>query len=445
MNGFASLLLSYLLNSLWQVPLLMAAAWVAARLVRPEGPAAEHRVWACALVLECVVPAGSLLPWERVQIAWPWHAQAAVIADGQVSVEMGAGAGFAAWRLSPGIAETLLVLYVAVMAYFAIRFAWHFMRLSELVDSARPVVARGDAALTWAQWLRRFEMEGIGIGASKKVFAPVTIGWKKKRVLLPEGFAESAAMSEVNAAMAHELAHIRRNDFAKNLGYEIVSLAVSYHPAYWFTRQRVTETREMVCDAMAAEDAGGQEYVQSLLRLAALMLTGGPTRVPHAVGIFDANTLERRLMKLMEKKRVMGRMRWCLSLSGCLLIGLATATAAVGLGMGVGQKDSAESKALSKSVPAMVPAGKMAGNIITKVSPVYPPDAKKAHIQGTVLLKAVIGKEGRVEHLEAVSGPKELQSASLDAVRQWVYKPYLLNGNPVEVATTINVIYSLQK
>jgi TonB family protein len=87
----------------------------------------------------------------------------------------------------------------------------------------------------------------------------------------------------------------------------------------------------------------------------------------------------------------------------------------------------------------------MAGNIISKVNPVYPPDAKKAHIQGKVLLNAVIGKEGHVEHLEVVSGPKELQSPSLDAVRQWVYKPYLVDGNPVEVETTISVIYSLQK
>ncbi len=444
MSGFRSLLLLYLLNSLWQVPLLMAAAWVAARLVRPAGPAAEHRVWVGALLLESVVPAASLLPWERMQIAWPWHAQVAAIGDGQVSVEMGAGAGFAAWQLPPRIAAVLVILYVAVVVYLAIRFVWHLVRLRGMIRSARPVVC-GDAATSCSEWMTRFEMEGIVVGASESIFAPVTMGAKRKRVLLPRGFAEQAAGTELDAALAHEFAHIRRNDYAKNLAYEVVSLAVNYHPAFWFTRQRVTETREMVCDEMAAEGAGSQEYAQSLLRLAALVLQGGPVRVPHAVGIFDANTLERRLMKLTEKKEVMGRVRWCLSMGACVVIGVATATSAVGLGIGVGQESSADSKALSKSVPATVSAEKMAGNLISKVSPVYPPDAKKARIQGKVLLKAVIGKDGHVEHLDVVSGPSELQQSSVDAVRQWVYKPYLLNGDPIEVETTISVIYTLKK
>ena len=85
----------------------------------------------------------------------------------------------------------------------------------------------------------------------------------------------------------------------------------------------------------------------------------------------------------------------------------------------------------------------MAQNILTKAVPVYPPAAKKARIQGTVVLDAVIGKDGNVENLRVLSGPQELQQSSLDAVRQWTYKPYLLNGDPVEVKTTVNVVYTL--
>src|ERR1700727_1438289 len=102
--SFGSLLLLYLLNSMWQAPLLMMAAGVAARLVRPASPAAGHRGGVGVLVLQSGLPAASLLPWERMQIAWPWHAQVAAIVDGQVSVEMGAGAGFAAWQLPPVMA-----------------------------------------------------------------------------------------------------------------------------------------------------------------------------------------------------------------------------------------------------------------------------------------------------------------------------------------------------
>jgi TonB family protein len=86
----------------------------------------------------------------------------------------------------------------------------------------------------------------------------------------------------------------------------------------------------------------------------------------------------------------------------------------------------------------------MSGNILTKVPPVYPPAAKKAKIQGTVVLSVVIGEDGNIKNLQVVSGPNELQQSSIDAVRQWLYKPFLLNGNPVEVKTTVNIIYSLQ-
>jgi protein TonB len=82
---------------------------------------------------------------------------------------------------------------------------------------------------------------------------------------------------------------------------------------------------------------------------------------------------------------------------------------------------------------------------VNKVLPVYPADAKKARIQGTVVLQAVVGKDGNVENLRVLSGPSQLQQSALDAVRQWTYKPYLLNGDPIEVKTTVNVNYSLGK
>ena len=85
----------------------------------------------------------------------------------------------------------------------------------------------------------------------------------------------------------------------------------------------------------------------------------------------------------------------------------------------------------------------MAAQLLTKTVPKYPDDAKKARIQGKVLLNAEIGKDGTVEKLDVVSGPSELQQSSLDAVRQWTYKPFLLNGEPVNVKTTVTVIYTL--
>ena len=84
-------------------------------------------------------------------------------------------------------------------------------------------------------------------------------------------------------------------------------------------------------------------------------------------------------------------------------------------------------------------------NLIEKVVPVYPPDAKAARVQGTVRFTATIGKDGRVEDLQLVSGHPLLAAAASDAVKQWVYKPTLLNGNPVEVVTQIDVNFTLSQ
>ncbi len=85
----------------------------------------------------------------------------------------------------------------------------------------------------------------------------------------------------------------------------------------------------------------------------------------------------------------------------------------------------------------------MAGNILTKVSPVYPPEARAQGVSGTVVLHAIIGRDGTIQELSVVAGNELLQKAALDAVRQWTYRPYLLNGNPVAVDTVINVNFNL--
>jgi protein TonB len=79
------------------------------------------------------------------------------------------------------------------------------------------------------------------------------------------------------------------------------------------------------------------------------------------------------------------------------------------------------------------------------VKPVYPPEARASGIEGTVRLHAIIAKDGSILQLEVISGHPLLIQAALDAVRQWKYEPTLLNGQPVEVDTTIDVLFQLNK
>ncbi len=90
-----------------------------------------------------------------------------------------------------------------------------------------------------------------------------------------------------------------------------------------------------------------------------------------------------------------------------------------------------------------VSSGVTEGLLIHKVMPEYPAQAKAAHMQGTVVLAATIGKDGVIKDLKLVSGPPMLAQAAMNAVRQWRYKPYFLNGQATEVDTTINVNFKL--
>jgi TonB family protein len=93
--------------------------------------------------------------------------------------------------------------------------------------------------------------------------------------------------------------------------------------------------------------------------------------------------------------------------------------------------------------PMLLSGGVAAGLLLQPVAPIYPPIARAAHVQGTVVLHAILSKTGYVENLKVISGPPMLQGAALDAVRQWKYRPYLLNGEPTEVDTTINVNFTI--
>ena len=104
------------------------------------------------------------------------------------------------------------------------------------------------------------------------------------------------------------------------------------------------------------------------------------------------------------------------------------------------------------AVPKFVPvapqririsAGVTKGMLIQRIEPTYPTLARAARVQGDVVLSAIISTSGQIENLQLVSGHPMLVPAAIAAVRQWRYKPYLLNGQPVEVETTITVIFTL--
>jgi TonB family protein len=450
--AFETWVLTYLLNSLWQVPLVFLAALAAARLARPAGPRMVHRVWVGALLLEAVLPLCNLRPSEVWQRAWGlalefMHGSAG---DGQTRVVLGAGttSQVALPWLTAGVLTAVAVAYVCGLVYFAGRLGWGVWTTEAMRRRAMPFEPAGETATKTARFRRMLgkgtsqsEAE-VHFASSTDISGPATVGLRRKTLLLPPAFLDKLSAEDLDAVLAHELAHIERWDFAKNLLYGVLTLPVAYHPLLSLTRKRLAETRELVCDVMAAEAVGGREsYARSLLRLARMLSDRPAPRVLHAIGIFDANIFERRVMQLSRRSlEIKGGRRFAIS-AACVLVGLVTCTSALALRMDVNSPSSSQQNTKTLKIDAK----EAQANILTKVPPAYPDDAKKARVTGSVVLEAMIGKDGTVENLKVVSGPSMLQQSAMDAVRQWTYKPYLLNGDPVEIKTKITVVYSLSK
>lgn len=101
-------------------------------------------------------------------------------------------------------------------------------------------------------------------------------------------------------------------------------------------------------------------------------------------------------------------------------------------------------KPYSAMAAARVAGSVMAGHILKRLTPAYPVSERQAHISGTVILRAIIGRDGQIRYLRPVSSPDTgLAVAAIDSVRQWTYTPYLLNGEPTDVDTTITVNFNL--
>jgi TonB family protein len=436
--------LGYLANAVWQVPLVFAAAWAAARLGRRAGAAGEHRVWAMALILEALLPAARL----DLRAAWDW--MIALFAgrpgghQGAVGVVVGAGAVNGDGLRLPGfLLVGLASIFAATAVYFATRLAWGMWRTERMRCRAIPVTLEGEAARAWRRCGGLTQV--VELRVSGVMSGPVTVGIMRPAVLVPVGFLESVDVGDLEAVLAHELAHVRRWDFAKNLAYEAISVAVAWHPVVWMTRARVSESREMVCDAMAAEAvAGNESYARSLLRLAAMVADGAPGKTLHAIGIFDANSFERRVMNLTKKRVEMRLVQRMGTLAACAVMVVATCVTALALRVEVGPELQAVAAAAGGADPLKVDQGKLKSEY--KKPPVYPAEAKakKDTVNGPVVLAVIIGKDGSVEQIRVKKSLRaDYDRSALDAVKDWKWQPYLLNGEPVEVDTTVTVTYSL--
>ena len=301
-------LLTFLLNSLWQIPLAAAVAAVACRVMR-HGPAAyRHAVWVAALTCAVLLPLASARRSETIDrphfdLAWamPDEASAHPTVDAQVSAP--AGTQPARHPRTISFTETAAAVLTGGYLLFLL------LRLVSLVrgsiwttrirrnSQAAPIPKQLE--IVWDRCRSAFDLTDVELLFSDRICGPANAG---RAVILPEGMREERSEAMLTTAIGHEMAHIARRDFACNLLFEVLRLPISFHPASWLIRRGIEGAREMACDELVTGrlmDAGA--YARSIMSIAAGMTT--PPRLGHSLGVLDGDNLEERIRRLVEPQR----------------------------------------------------------------------------------------------------------------------------------------------
>jgi len=285
----------------------------------------------------------------------------------------------------------------------------------------------------------------IEILQSRASLEPGIFGIVRPVLLWPEGISDRLDDAQLRAVLVHELQHVRRYDNLAAAAHMVVEAIFWFHPLVWWLGNQMVRERERACDDDVLQ-FGSQRgvYAASILKVCEFCVA---SPLPCLSGV-AGNDLNKRMVYIMTDQKLRK-----LDFSRKLLLaaaGFAAIAGPIASGLTNPMPTWAASRAeavaaLQSDAPTRVHVapGVMQGLLIKKVNPIYPEDAKNARIQGVVVLTAIINKDGEIENLQIVSGHPKLAPAAIEAVKQWQYKPYLLNGQPVEVKTEIHVNFTL--
>ena len=297
--------LLYCVNTLWQIPLLYLAASLSDRLLRRSSAVLRHRLWTAAFVLCFTLPLVSSTGYPRAYLEHAMLQSRGVSRSASLAIVARADRRHefsdAAYSVLRGgtAAQILLVLWGACMLYRTVRIAWGHRRIAQLITKGYKLERTGFLRGLSPPLLIPTRGNALEVLISEEVGMPATARILRPLVLLPKVLADTALMCDLDAVLAHEHAHIVRRDYMWNLILEILAIPLAYNPVMRRLLGRIAETREFICDRMAAESMGNAaRYAQSLVRISEMLLKPIPSTNP-ALGLFDGQVLENRVMSLL--------------------------------------------------------------------------------------------------------------------------------------------------
>ena len=316
----SQLLLTFLLNAVWQIALIAALASFGAWLLRHSATRYQHWLWVAALCLSLLVPAitafNALPPTASpAEVSYERNLSNPVFIheiEGPL-VRTPANSSNEAFQLNNTLALILFAAFGVFILYRSVRLtqAWFTTRR---VRQAAVELGRDEAVgAIMRECAKRLDLDQdqkrVTVCSSATLPVPVTIGLFRPVIILPEALLRDGNTDLLTSAIGHEFIHVARRDYVLNFIYELLYLPVSFHPAAALLRRRIKQTRELCCDELVAERIlNAQVYARSLVALASSAPPLRRLSVSTTVGIADADILEARIMSLLNKPKM--NRRW---------------------------------------------------------------------------------------------------------------------------------------
>jgi TonB family protein len=558
LHGFTGKSLALLLDAALKGTSLLMLCGVLVLALRRASAAARHLVWSLGLgamlalpFLSLMLPAwnvplGSRLPFGTVsERTVTTEGSPVVIGNGQIEAgptarvpAVPAGTGEGPLRIG-----WILCLWAIGTALLAARMAVGEYRVRQIARPSLPFETRQAKVILENLRSSLRLSRAVQLRTSAEIAVPFTRGGLRPAVLLP-GEATRWSRKQLEWVLAHELAHVRRNDYLTQMSAQLACALFWFHPLVWLAALAMRKERERACDDIVVSlGHPAADYAEFLLVLSrGLRCTNGAWST--SVAMAQSSQLEVRMKALLDPKlnhKPLARSRTMVTaaLAAALLLPVAamrvaakdasatisgtvrdpsgavipdanialvnvglkskieghsgpdgtfsfaaippgsyrleiacpgfafTKSAELDLQSGgdlhqnitldigtmleevvVHGHKPAENAATPRPTPRRIRVGGMvqAAHLISQVKPAYPEALQKQGIEGTVILRAVIGTSGQILSLSPFSHPDTaLTNSAMDAVRQWRYTPTLLNGEPVEVVTTITVGFRLDE
>jgi len=427
-------LFELLLRSSWQLLLLTLVVWPLSRLSRNELPRFAYALW-LILLIKALAPLSFELNVPGAQVlALP------TLVSGDFAL-----AGLEADRTLPfSVKDALMVVWIVIVFILAARVIVREVVVRRRLAAAQPV-DHSDLVneLKTALGIRM----PITLLAAGTVRSPFTLGVRKPKIYLPTD-VHRWDPQELRAVLAHEMAHIRRRDQVVIYLQALVRVLYFFHPAVWLINDQLDYDRERICDdlAIASSKSEAAQYGSRLLRQ--LERSQTPNLKPALVsGFFMSNgSLVKRFEYIMNRGDWMKRLNaYHYGLIGAVVIGTVL------IGCSKAPVDPPNAVVGNESLPKFVeydePPVPVEGYAAIMKHVVYPDDARKAGIEGTVVVQAKITKEGRAEECRVLEGEtiKELWQPAIYAIESTGWKPAMADGKAVEVWVSIPIAFKLKE